>query len=173
MTAFVQNIPFAAYPLGAGLLVTSSLFFGNVGLSLAGPVPIIKGEIGTANLNAKSRLQLWRLFFDAAAYHVVRGTALTAALHLSVPFVSSAPLVRNLAVASAVISASVIGYTAMAIQPTNKRLKTLDAQGVLSETEEKEADGLITTWDQLHKVRFLLYGGAWVTGLGALVAVLA
>jgi hypothetical protein len=67
----------------------------------------------------------------------------------------------------------VIAYTGVAIQPTNKRLKALDAQEVLTEAEDKEAEGLIAKWDQLHKVRFLLYAGAWATGLRALIAVLA
>ena len=92
---------------------------------------------------------------------------------MSVPVFSSIPLVRHLAITSAVVSASVIGYTAVAIQPTNKRLKTLDAQEALTEAESKEADGLIAKWDGLHKVRFLLYGGAWATGLGALLVALA
>ncbi|KAJ9138444.1 hypothetical protein NKR23_g8444 [Pleurostoma richardsiae] len=171
MTA-LQNIPLAAYPLGAGLLVTSSFLFGNVGLSLVGPLPIIKGEIGTIELSTKSRLRIWRLFFDEAAFYVLRGTPLTMALHLAVPFLSPSPLARNLAIASAVWSALVIAYTGAAIQPTNKSLIALDDREVLAEAEDKEANRLIAQWDRLHKGRFLMYGGAWAAGLGALIATL-
>ena len=56
------------------------------------------------------------------------------------------------------------------IQPTNKALKTLDDQQLLTEAEDKQAKELIDLWDRLHKVRYLLFGTAWATGLGALIA---
>lgn len=66
-----------------------------------------------------------------------------------------------------------IVYTALMIQPTNKALKTLDAREVLTEAEEKDATGLIERWNRLHKVRYLMYGTSWATGLVALLTVLA
>ena len=67
MTTVLQSIPLAAFPLLGGLLVTSSLFFGNIGLSLVGPLPIIQDQIGTSQLSNRSRLHVWRLFFDEAS----------------------------------------------------------------------------------------------------------
>ena len=72
MASFFSHIPTPAYPLGAGLFVTSSLFFGNLGLALAGPLPIIKEELGTSGLNPRSKLRIWKLFFDAATVRVLR-----------------------------------------------------------------------------------------------------
>lgn len=67
MTTTLQSIPLAAFPLFGGLLVTSSLFFGNIGLSLVGPLPIIQDQIGASQLSNRSRLHVWRLFFDEAS----------------------------------------------------------------------------------------------------------
>lgn len=61
-----NDAPLALYPLGAGLLITSSMFFGNIGLTLTGPLPIIKEQIGVSTLSAKQKVRVWRLFFDAA-----------------------------------------------------------------------------------------------------------
>ena len=59
-------VPNVAWPLGVGLLITSPLFFGNIGLSLVGPLPIIKEEIGASELSKKDKLRIWALFFKAA-----------------------------------------------------------------------------------------------------------
>jgi hypothetical protein len=71
MSAIVSSIPPAVYPLGVGLLTTSSIFFGNIGLSLTGPLPIIKGEIGEIELNGKQKLGIWQAFFDEAAVSAI------------------------------------------------------------------------------------------------------
>lgn len=75
----LAQIPTAAYPVAVGLFANSGVFFGNLGLSLAGPLPIIKEELGESNLSAKDKLRVWRLFFDKAAVsanylHVVMET---------------------------------------------------------------------------------------------------
>ncbi|KAH8879497.1 hypothetical protein GQ53DRAFT_800194 [Thozetella sp. PMI_491] len=173
MATIFPSIPAAAYPLGLGLLTTSSLFFGNIGLSLVGPIPIIKEQLGTSELSTKARVRMWRLFFDEAAFYVVSGTAITVGLHLAVSFLQTSTLARNLSLVSAGCSALVIPYTVAMVQSTNKSLITLDEKPEFSEAEEKQARQLIPKWDQLHKVRYLMYGGAWATGLAALINVLA
>ncbi|KAH8657948.1 hypothetical protein BX600DRAFT_439127 [Xylariales sp. PMI_506] len=170
MAVFLNHVPLSAYPLGVGLLVTSSLFYGNVGLSLVGPLPIIKEEIGSSQLSPRAKLRVWKLFFDAATFYVVSGTALTVTLHLSVPFLTDLPAVRRLAVASAVTSASAIAYTVLFIAPTNAALGALDKQKDLTEAEEKDSTALIAKWDTRHKIRCAIYAVAWATGLAALLA---
>jgi hypothetical protein len=71
MSAIVNSIPHAVYPLGLCLLTTSSIFFGNIGLSLTGPLPIIKGELGEIGLNGKQKLGIWRAFFDEAGVSAI------------------------------------------------------------------------------------------------------
>lgn len=61
------NLPPVAYPLAAGLLCTSPMLFGNVGLSLVGPIPMIKGQLGSIHLDGKQRVRMWSLFFSGAA----------------------------------------------------------------------------------------------------------
>jgi len=67
MSTIISSIPHAAYPLGLGLLTTSSILFGNIGLSLTGPLPIVKGQLGHVELNGKQKLGIWKAFFDEAA----------------------------------------------------------------------------------------------------------
>jgi hypothetical protein len=57
----------ATYPLAGSLFLTSSMLFGNVGLSLAGPIPIIKGTIGDITLTPEQKVRAWALFFKRAA----------------------------------------------------------------------------------------------------------
>ena len=71
MAAIVNSIPLAAYPLGLGLLTTSSIFFGNIGLTLTGPLPIIKGELGETGLSGKQKLRVWQAFFDEATVSAI------------------------------------------------------------------------------------------------------
>lgn len=71
MSTIINSIPHAAYPLGLGLLTTSSMFFGNIGLSLTGPMPIIKGKLGEIGLNGKQKLRIWQAFFDEAAVSTI------------------------------------------------------------------------------------------------------
>lgn len=70
MSAIFNGVPYGAYPLGLGLLTTSSMFFGNIGLSLTGPLPIIKGQLGETGLNGKQKLRVWQAFFDEATVRV-------------------------------------------------------------------------------------------------------
>lgn len=74
MSSITDAVPKVIYPQGVGLLATSLLFFGNIGLSLCGPVPIIKDEIGTTYLTTKSRVRVWKVFFDKAAVRIPRST---------------------------------------------------------------------------------------------------
>lgn len=67
MSAILSLTPYAVYPLSVGLLTTSSILFGNIGCSLTGPLPIIKGELGNVKLNGKQKLGIWEAFFDEAA----------------------------------------------------------------------------------------------------------
>jgi hypothetical protein len=55
LLSHLSHVPTVTYPLAAGLVTTSSILFGNVGLSLVGPLPIIRGRLGTHNLDAKQR----------------------------------------------------------------------------------------------------------------------
>ncbi|KAK6213682.1 hypothetical protein QIS74_09684 [Colletotrichum tabaci] len=164
--------PPAACALGAGLVVTSSLLFGNVGLTLTGPLPIIRDQLGTSSLSAKQKVRIWRLFFDEAARYVVVGTGLTAALHLGAFALGESAISRRLALMSALCSVIVLPYTAMAIMPTNKALIALDDKVALSEMDRRKSGKLIEKWDRLHKVRFLMYSGAWLCGLAAFTAAL-
>ncbi|KAJ8098065.1 hypothetical protein POJ06DRAFT_297156 [Lipomyces tetrasporus] len=166
MSAIVNSIPHAAYPLGLGLLTTSSIFFGNIGLSLTGPLPIIKGELGEIGLNGKQKLGI-------ASKYVVLGTFLTSALHLlAVPLLPTRNL-QVLSATSAVLSLSILPYTGLVIFPTIKSLKALDKKGELTLAEEREVVILIKKWDTQHKVRFGMYGPAWAAGLAAFIGVLA
>lgn len=71
LLSHLAHVPTVAYPLAAGLITTSSILFGNVGLSLVGPLPIIRGRLGAHNLDAKQRVRVWKLFFDGAAVSLV------------------------------------------------------------------------------------------------------
>ncbi|KAJ0160169.1 hypothetical protein CTA2_8428 [Colletotrichum tanaceti] len=164
--------PPAACALGAGLVVTSSLLFGNVGLTLTGPLPIIRDQLGTSSLSAKQKVRVWRLFFDEAARYVVVGTGLTAALHLGAFALGESPISRRLALMSALCSVMVLPYTAMVIMPTNKALVALDDKVALSEMDRRKSGKMIEKWDRLHRVRFLMYSGAWLCGLAAFTAAL-
>ncbi|KDN65325.1 hypothetical protein CSUB01_05307 [Colletotrichum sublineola] len=175
--------PPATYALGAGLVVTSSLLFGNVGLSLAGPLPIVRDQLGTSSLSAKQKVRVWRLFFDGATTisvvggghqtYVIVGTGLTAALHLGAFAWGESPVSRRLAIMSALCSIIAMPYTAMVIMPTNKALITLDDKVALSELDRRKSGKLIQKWDRLHRVRYLMYGGAWLCGLAAFTAALS
>ncbi|WDK19303.1 hypothetical protein CGRA01v4_10590 [Colletotrichum graminicola] len=165
--------PPATYALGAGLIVTSSLFFGNVGLSLVGPLPIVRDQLGTSSLSAKQKVRVWRLFFDGATTYVIVGTGLTAALHLAAFAWGDSPVSRRLAIMSALCSIAAMPYTAMVIMPTNKALITLDDKVALSEQDRRKSGKLIEKWDRLHRVRYLMYGGAWLCGLAAFTAALS
>ncbi|EFQ31293.1 uncharacterized protein GLRG_06437 [Colletotrichum graminicola M1.001] len=174
--------PPATYALGAGLIVTSSLFFGNVGLSLVGPLPIVRDQLGTSSLSAKQKVRVWRLFFDGATAisavggyqtYVIVGTGLTAALHLAAFAWGDSPVSRRLAIMSALCSIAAMPYTAMVIMPTNKALITLDDKVALSEQDRRKSGKLIEKWDRLHRVRYLMYGGAWLCGLAAFTAALS
>ncbi|OHW96221.1 hypothetical protein CSPAE12_05105 [Colletotrichum incanum] len=170
--------PPATWALGAGLVVTSSLLFGNIGLTLTGPLPIIRDQLGTSSLSAKQKVRVWRLFFDEATAipgyqkYVIVGTGLTAALHLGAFALGDSAVSRRLAVMSALSSVITMPYTAMVIMPTNKALITLDDKVALSEMDRRKSGKLIEKWDRLHKVRFLMYGSAWLCGLTALMAAL-
>lgn len=82
---------------------------------------------------------------------------------------------RKFALVSAASTAVVIPYTVAFIADTNKALIKLADQKaeVLSEGEQKRAEGLIAKWDGLHRVRYLFYGSAWVSGLAAVVGTFA
>lgn len=67
MSDTLSQIPIAAYPLAVGLFANSGVFFGTLGLTLAGPVPIIKGELGASTLSVQQKVAIWRMFFDSAA----------------------------------------------------------------------------------------------------------
>ena len=105
--------------------------------------------------------------------YVVGGTGLTAALHLSVPFLTQSPAVRNLAIASGILSALALPFTIVFIAPTNGALIALDNSTELSEPELKRGGELIQQWDRLHKVRCLFYAGGWAACVAALVAAFA
>ncbi|KAK2055613.1 hypothetical protein LY76DRAFT_595902 [Colletotrichum caudatum] len=165
--------PPATYALGAGLVVTSSLLFGNVGLSLAGPLPIVRDQLGTSSLSAKQKVRVWRLFFDEATTYAVVGTGLTAALHLGAFAWGDSPVSRRLAIMSALCSIASLPYTAMVILPINKALITLDDKVALSELDRRKSGKLIEKWDRLHRVRYLMHGGAWLCGLAAFTAALS
>lgn len=65
----LSALPTPAYPLAVGLFANSLLFFGNVGLGLAGPVPITRGHLAgseTTKLGAKQKVALWNVFYDSA-----------------------------------------------------------------------------------------------------------
>ncbi|OHE98147.1 hypothetical protein CORC01_06515 [Colletotrichum orchidophilum] len=166
LAAFGKASP-ATYALGTGLLVTSSLFFGNIGLSLTGPLPIIRDQLGACTLSSKQKIKVWRLFFDEAAKHIIGGTCVTAALHLAAFALSDSPIPCRLSIMSALCSITVLPYTLMVIMPTNDRLIALDDKVALSELDRRKVGWLIEKWDRLHKVRFLMYGSAWALGLAA------
>lgn len=71
---YSYQIPAVVYPLAVGLFASSGVFFGNLGLTLAGPMPIIKEELGDSTLSTRQRLTIWRLFFDKAGVSTRVGT---------------------------------------------------------------------------------------------------
>jgi hypothetical protein len=167
----LTQLPPSSYALGLGLLITSPILFGNVGLSLCGPLPIIHDSLGPSHLSKKAKLRVWTLFYNAATPYIVGGTAATTIVHAAAAFVAPSPLTRDLSVCSAVASAIIIPWTLVAIMPTNKRLLELDGQEVLSAEEEGEVGVLLREWDWRHKVRFVGYGLGWASGLAALLGV--
>ncbi|KAK1725078.1 hypothetical protein CaCOL14_011624 [Colletotrichum acutatum] len=166
LAAFGKASP-ATYALGTGLLVTSSLFFGNIGLSLTGPLPIIRDQLGACTLSSKQKIKVWRLFFDEASRYIIGGTGVTATLHLAAFVLGESPVSRRLAVMSALCSICILPYTLIAIMPTNNSLIALDDKVALSELDRKKVGWLIEKWDRLHKIRFLMYGCAWSLNLAA------
>lgn len=100
MSAIVNSIPLAAYPLGLGLLTTSSIFFGNIGLTLTGPLPIIKGELGETGLNGKQKLRVWQAFFDEATVSFLPLTPNPRALWLTISEIHSRRDILNFRSAS-------------------------------------------------------------------------
>jgi hypothetical protein len=104
---------------------------------------------------------------------VVAGTAITVALHLSVPFLTELPVVRYLALASAITSAAAIFYTVVFIAPTNKALGTLDLKDSFTEQESSDAMKLVGKWDMFHKGREVIYFGGWALGFAALLLAVA
>ncbi|KAI3554433.1 hypothetical protein CABS03_07696 [Colletotrichum abscissum] len=174
LAAFGKASP-ATYALGSGLLVTSSLFFGNIGLSLTGPLPIIRDQLGACTLSSKQKIKVWRLFFDEASVsetlphhqYIIGGTGVTATLHLAAFALGESPVSRRLAVMSALCSICILPYTLVVIMPTNNSLIALDDKVALSELDRKKVGWLIEKWDRLHKIRFLMYGCAWALSLAA------
>lgn len=73
-TGYSYQIPTVVYPLAVGLFASSGVFFGNLGLTLAGPMPIIKDELGESTLSMRQKLTVWRLFFDKAGVSMRVGT---------------------------------------------------------------------------------------------------
>ncbi|KAF2664359.1 DUF1772-domain-containing protein [Microthyrium microscopicum] len=166
-----SSIPLAAWPIGIGFFVTTPLLFGNIGLSLIGPLPIITEQLGTSGLTKKDKVRVWALFFKAATPYIVSGTILTAALHTFAAFTTSDKLVRNLSIASAISSISIIPWTVAAIMPTNTALLKLDEKTELTTQEEADSTKLIKDWDLKHKVRYVGYGLGWASGLAALLVI--
>ena len=95
---------------------------------------------------------------------------MTATAHAIAAYSAPTEFIRNLSIASAVSSISIIPYTLAFIMPTNTRLLTLDAKGELTTQEEGEAMELIKKWDARHKVRYIGYTVGRATGLAALLA---
>jgi hypothetical protein len=95
---------------------------------------------------------------------------LTAVVHAIAAYTAPTSLIRDLSIASAVSSISIIPYTLAFILPTNTRLLTLDAKEALTTQEEAESTELIKKWDARHKVRYVGYTVGWATGLAALLA---
>lgn len=62
-----STIPLVAWPLGAGLLVNTSVFFGIGGIGVLGPVAIVREKLGKTDLSAKDKVRVWSLFFKRAA----------------------------------------------------------------------------------------------------------
>jgi hypothetical protein len=79
-------------------------------------------------------------------------------------------VVKSLAITSGLCSAVVLPFTGLVILPTNRALITLDDKQEFSDPEEKRAKELIAKWDERHKLRYLMYGAAWISSLGALVS---
>ncbi|ORY29333.1 hypothetical protein BCR39DRAFT_532388 [Naematelia encephala] len=159
------SLPLAVYPLGITLLTTSSMVYGNVGLSLVGPVPIITETLGQSTLSPKQKVRVWSLFFKAAAVPIVRGTLLNTVLFSLTAYLTPSSLVRRITIASAVSAFSILPWTVVMIQPTNKALLAMDSKEEITPAEEADVDSLIQQWNFLHKWRYVGYGGAW---LGAL-----
>lgn len=94
---------------------------------------------------------------------------LSASLDLgAIPLLDS-PDLKKLAATSAALSLSILPYTLYAVFPVINALKELDKRQSLDGVEEKEVERLIRRWDTLHKVRFGMYGPAWVVGLVTLL----
>ncbi|KAK1992872.1 hypothetical protein LX36DRAFT_549920, partial [Colletotrichum falcatum] len=102
--------------------------------------------------------------------YVIVGTGLTAALHLGAFAWGGSPVSRRFAIVSALCSVAALPYTAVVIMPTNKALIALDDKVALSEVDRRKSGRLIEKWDRLHRVRYLMYGGAWLCGLAAFTA---
>jgi hypothetical protein len=58
------HAPLAAWPLAVGLLLNSTILFGNIALSIVGPVPIVLGYLGPSGLRIKDRVRVWSLFLQ-------------------------------------------------------------------------------------------------------------
>jgi hypothetical protein len=58
-------LPIPSLLLGTSLLTASYGFFGNLGGSMTGVLPLIQGGLGAYELSAKQRLRAWVLQFSA------------------------------------------------------------------------------------------------------------
>ena len=94
---------------------------------------------------------------------------MTATAHAVAAYNAPTAFIRNLSIASAISSISIIPYTMAFIMSTNNKLIALDAKEDLTTQEEGEITDLINKWDARHKVRYIGYTIGWATGLVALL----
>ncbi|QDS69609.1 hypothetical protein FKW77_008746 [Venturia effusa] len=163
----IATVPTTAWPLTLGLLSTSPLLFGNIGLSICGPMPIITEKIAPSELSKKDKLRIWTLFFNQASPYIVSGTVLAATTHAIAAYTAPTDLIRNLSITSALGSIGILPYTLAFIMPTNERLLELDAKATLTTQEEAESTALIKKWDARHKKKTWTLGAAstpWKAG---------
>ncbi|KAK4689871.1 hypothetical protein P7C73_g256, partial [Tremellales sp. Uapishka_1] len=164
----LAHIPPAAWPLGLGLLINSGLTWGNIGLTLLGPLPIILGKLGPSDLTVKNKVRIWSLFFKGAATYVVSGLTISTASHFAAYGLVSNSVASTAALVSAISVASALPYTLTVLAPTNTRLVALDKKDTLSAAEEKDALRLIAKWDFGHRFRQAIFAVSWTSGLVAL-----
>ena len=99
-----------------------------------------------------------------------------AGLSFSYAYLQPIPQLRYFAIASGVLSLSMLPMTlALGLLPINSELTALGEkvnkrQDVDWQQEGKKVDDLVRQWQEKHELRFVPYVGAWVAAVAVLVS---
>ncbi|KAI9638138.1 uncharacterized protein MKK02DRAFT_42527 [Dioszegia hungarica] len=136
----LPHVPFAAGPLTVGLLLNSTILFGNIALSLVGPAPIVLAVV------------------------------ISTIVHFLAAYLTYSPLIRNLSLNAGLATFTLIPHSVIFCVPVMQRLLQLNREPTFSEAEEKEAEACLRMWARRHRWRSIEYVIGWTAGMAAVLA---